>query len=532
MYYKNKRKKTSTDDNVFVLTLALETDVWQRDKLNTLFASCNKVKNALIRKELNKLNQLEQTREWKFIQSNLSILYDKKSKLKKGNSLSKEDTLKLNNLCKQRNALLKKYKLSKNSFEKDVSLIYKHFKSVHSAIAQKISYSVWSAFEDYLFNGGKHIHFSKYIDFLSIEGKSNLTGIRFVDGFVSYSTAKFKPIVIRVRFDKKDKYCYETQALQRPIHFCKLIRKWYEDGFHYFVQLVLGGYPPIKIDTDTGIPLHCIGTGNVGNDIGTQTLATVADTKVQINILAESVDNIEKELRIINRAMDLSRRSTNPDMFNADGTVKAKNELSPNLLHENGKRKWYKSKNYKRLSAKRRFLYRKQRELRIQQHCELANKLIELGDKHYIEKMSFKGLAKRSKNDLKSQKGKLKSKKRFGKSIANKAPATFVKIYEQKVKFCGGEFFYIDTFKVKASQYNHETKICKKKKLFQRWNTMQDGTKIQRDLYSAFLIQHTNETLDGFDQFSIEIDYPAFLEMHNQEIEHLKTKILPTSVGL
>ena len=55
----------------------------------------------------------------------------------------------------------------------------------------------------------------------------------------------------------------------------------------------------------------------------------------------------------------------------------------------------------------------------------------------------------------------------------------------------------------------------KKKKLFQRTDALEDGSRVQRDLYSAFLIQHTNETLDEFDVQLCKKDYANFLRMHN-----------------
>ena len=101
--------------------------------------------------------------------------------------------------------------------------------------------------------------------------------------------------------------------------------------------------------------------------------------------------------------------------------------------------------------------------------------------------MRFRALAKRAKETKTNHKGKFVSKKRFGKSICNKAPSLFVKTLERKVLNAGGSFKAVDTFSVKASQFNHLTETFTKKNLSKRWNTMPDGTKVQRDLYSAFL---------------------------------------------
>ena len=72
-----------------------------------------------------------------------------------------------------------------------------------------------------------------------------------------------------------------------------------------------------------------------------------------------------------------------------------------------------------------------------------------------VETMSFKGLQKRAKKTTKNEKDKINSKKRFGKSLANKAPAMFLTILDNKLRHQGTELHMIKTAEAKASQYNH-----------------------------------------------------------------------------
>ena len=65
----------------------------------------------------------------------------------------------------------------------------------------------------------------------------------------------------------------------------------------------------------------------------------------------------------------------------------------------------------------------KQADVRKYQHECLANYIISLGNNIFVEQMNFSGLQKRAKNTEKNNKGKFKRKKRFGKSLANRAPA-------------------------------------------------------------------------------------------------------------
>ena len=61
------RKKESTSDEVFCLTLPLRHCQWQRDRLDVVFQCCNNIKNALIAKELRALRALERKKKWKVL---------------------------------------------------------------------------------------------------------------------------------------------------------------------------------------------------------------------------------------------------------------------------------------------------------------------------------------------------------------------------------------------------------------------------------------------------------------------------------
>lgn len=156
---------------------------------------------------------------------------------------------------------------------------------------------------------------------------------------------------------------------------------------------------------------------------------------------------------------------------------------------------WNKSNHYIKYQNKLKELYRRQSDVRKYQHECLANKIISLGDNIYVEKMNFQGLAKRSTKTEKNKQGRYKRKKRFGKTIGNRAPSMLLGIIDRKLSYFGKNLIKIDTWSAKASQFNHFDGTYNKKKLSQRWNDF-NGVKVQRDMYSAFLIMNT-ETVDG-----------------------------------
>jgi hypothetical protein len=138
--------------------------------------------------------------------------------------------------------------------------------------------------------------------------------------------------------------------------------------------------------------------------------------------------------------------------------------------------------------------------------------------------MNYKGLQKRSKKTEKNDKGKFKKKKRFGKSLANKAPSSFLTILQNKLKAKGGLYYEINTREVKASQYNHLNREYNKKKLSQRWNYFvynNENIKVQRDIYSSYLIKNVNEDLKLVNDELCIKDFDNFLEFHNKEIIRL-----------
>jgi len=176
-----------------------------------------------------------------------------------------------------------------------------------------------------------------------------------------------------------------------------------------------------------------------------------------------------------------------------------------------------------------------------EKHNILANKIISKCNVIKVEKISYKGLQRKTKNTTINKKtGKFNKKKRFGKSLANKAPAMFLNIIKNKLTAKGGLYIEVNTKTTKCSQYNHLTNEYIKKELKERWNVFYYKNKkmyIQRDLYSSFLIKNTDLSGEKIDRNKCIEQFDNFLEMHNKEIEKLKqlkrknVKIL-SSIGI
>lgn len=300
-----------------------------------------------------------------------------------------------------------------------------------------------------------------------------------------------------------------SRTMQSEISYCRIIRKFVRNKYKFYVQVVFKGIPPTKFNKETGEIKHSLGEGDVGLDIGTSTIAISSKTDVKLLILADKVQNIEDKKRRLLRKMDRSRRATNPENYNEDGTIR-----------KQGSKKviWNKSNHYVKYQNQLKELYRKQTDVRKYQHECLANYIVSLGNNIYVEQMNFAGLQKKATKTEKNDSGKFKRKKRFGKSLANRAPAMLLTIINRKLTYYGLELIEINTFKAKASQFNHITGEYHKKSLSQRWNDL-NGIKIQRDLYSSFLIMNISDDLESFDIEKCNDRFDSFKMLHNIEIK-------------
>lgn len=472
----------------FIVQFPLKAEKYQEDILDKRFEIGRQIYNSLVNVTQKRYKEMIKTKNYRTLMSKLSG--DKK-----------KDKLIWNEI----NDIRKQYGMSKYSFYHDVKKIQHHFSNnIDSHTAQKIATNLWKAYDKFFYGSGENIHYKKYGNLNSLEGASNKQGIRFKDDTILWNGLKI-PVVI----DYNNQY--EYQALEADISYCGIVRKYVRNKYKYYVQIVFKGNPPVKADTETGEIKHCIGQGDVGIDIGTSTVAYSSSTDVKILELADKVQNIEDEKRRLLRKMDRSRRAMNPDNYNEDGTINKQG---------NKKVTWIKSNHYIQYQNELKELNRKQADVRKYQHECLANQIISLGDNVYVETMNFSGLAKKYTTTEKNEQGRFKRKKRFGKSIASRAPAMLLEIIDRKLSYYGKYLIKIDTWSAKESQFNHFDGTYRKKTLSQRWNDFND-VKVQRDLYSAFLIMNIASDLKSFDIDKCNERFENFYRLHNLEVDRL-----------
>lgn len=465
----------------YVLTLPLKTTVWQEHILEKRLNIGRNIYNACLG---------EAWRRYKYMTRNPQ--YWQAVRMEKG----KERNRLLNNFKEQ-------YGVRRFDLNMYVQNMGRKFKqNIGSQMAQNIAERAFSAVEKVMYGNGKTVRFCRAGELYSLEEKTNKTGFRY---FPEQQHVEWLGLTMWVLPKANDEYAHI--ALQDRIKYCRLLKKVIRGKNRYFVQFALEGFPPKKRNQN-----HSDDTEKrVGIDIGTSTIAVVSDTKVELTELAKGLATDEQEKRVLQRKLDRQRRANNPDKYNADGTINRSN-----------REKWVLSQNYLKTKRKLAELSRKIADKRKQKHNQYANFVLSLGLDVRVENMNYKGLQARAKKTEVSKKtGNFKRKKRFGKSLANRAPAMFLAILDNKLKAKGLELKRIDTAKVKASQFEHFTQTYVKKTLATRWNQFERGD-IQRDLYSAFLIMNTKDNLREVDVDRANETWNNFFNLHQQEIEHIK----------
>ena len=397
-----------------------------------------------------------------------------------------------------------KHNVTKSHLEQYVKIQQHMFsKNIDSQAAQKIALRVWKGTIAVLFGDGENLHYVREVH--SIEGKQAHTGIRYVNDGMEWNK-----LIVKCADISDNEWLVDAVAFG-VLKYCTVKRRMFNDGWHYYLQLTMGGIPPAKE--------HKTAEGRNGIDIGTSTAASVSDHGMILEKLAPESGRYNARINTIQQYMDRSRRQNNPDNYNANGTVKK------------GKRHWKKSKGYRKAERQLKAMHaRKAAYIRYCHEC-LANRILENGSEIITEEMNFKGLQKKSKakaeksKRTKNIKGKKvnmnKRKKRFGKSLNNKAPSELMEIIERKLSYSGRKIRYVDTWRYRASQYHHDTGEYRKPKLSERWKII-DGIHCQRDLYSAWLLKNAEPRLIQPDQELCKNTFSTFVNQQNTLISNMK----------
>ena len=422
------------------------------------------------------------------------------------------------------NTLVKSYGLTEGSlyaFIRPWQARNRHLVSSHQA--QEEASRVYAGVEKVLYGKGKDVHFKKSADIHTIASKS-WNGVQYFDplhtGYYKKSVSPVYPKEIfylnthfRVVIDWNDPYVRES--LDHPVRYVQIERKMFPSGWRYYVVLYLEGDAPVR---------HTFTDAVAGLDPGVSTEAAVFENSCELVELAPKCKDYNKKLARLTRQVERSMRMHNPDNYDPSGKIKK------------GRHKWKVTGTCRRRKRLLKATFRKKAAYTRQSHEELAGRFVKKANVFITEGMDFAALQKRSKKPPErrheasavtkkdgtvKQVCRFKKKKRFGSSIRDRAPSGFLSILQRKCRQQGGDLFYIDTRNVKASQYDHVTDSYKKVPLSCRMKTV-GGNRVQRDLYSAFLLKHVTQDNRTVDRDGCIADFEVFLQSQEKCINYIR----------
>ncbi len=420
--------------NTFIHELRLKTTPQKEKILNIIFELARYLYNAVLGEGLKRIKLIKESKKYAKAKKEKNYqLYNELNKFYDFSDYSMQSfAIKTKNKCNIKNHL-------------------------DTHVCQKIATRAYLAIDKFLKKKGGKPRFKTKNRFSSIEGKSNIAGLKFKDNKLYYKGLKLDVIL-----DEKDLYGIQKHALGKKVKFCRLIRKKIKNKNVFFVQLILEGEPLIKKKNRSKNAV-------VGMDIGLSTYAIIGDKISKLDAFCTNLEPYHLKQKNLQRKMDRSLRAMNKENYNEDGTIKKKN-LKP----------FKKSKKYLKNQNILTEVYRKLKAYRKRLHGKLANEVIKLGKHIRTEKLSFKAF-----------------QKIWGRAINFRAPSSFLNILSRKAENAGGKIEYINTRKTALSQICHNCGSKKKKELKTRWHKCECGIKAQRDLYSAFLAKYVkNDILD------------------------------------
>jgi putative transposase len=210
--------------------------------------------------------------------------------------------------------LWKKFDLTQRGIEKfgeecrDSCWIGEH---INSHDTQTTTLRAFRAVEQYVFGARGRPRFKRFGTLESIEAKGDAV-IRYRSN--PKPAVYYSGLVMPLLLDPKDKHGWQRDALSNPVKYVRILKREFKSKTRWYAQLVLEGTPPTKG--------RKIGDGEVGLDIGPSNIASFSLEKAELAQFCPTVEQPWKETRRVERALERSRRATNPDNFERNGTVK------------------------------------------------------------------------------------------------------------------------------------------------------------------------------------------------------------------
>lgn len=435
---------TRSSTSTFITEIPLTVDSSQEKELLSRFQAGRQLYNALLHEAMVRL---ELVRE--------SELYKQAKKLPKGKERDKVFS-----------EARKAYRYSDYELQAYATVVSNSAKwiadKIDSNTQQKLATRAFKASERVLFGRAKQVRFKVPNRFRSIEGKTNKQGIRWKEDLLIWGKLKLKGII-----DSSNLII--QHGLNSPIKYVRLLWRELNGKRRWYAQIICEGQPYQK-------PQNYVSDGLVGLDLNISNIAFVADNGAGLLPFAEGFPTFEREIQSLQRKMQRSQRVNNLDNYQSNFTAKkGRKTVTKKGKVKKGRRRWNKSKNYIKYSAKKRELERRKTAYAKSQNRKVVNEILRHGNQIKTENVSVKGW-----------------QKRYGKAIFGLSPGFVQSELKRKAESAGGSFIKFSCQKTALSQ-THLTGERIKKSLSERVHCDKSGFIMHRDLFSAYLARFVNQ---------------------------------------
>lgn len=237
------------------------------------------------------------------------------------------------------------------------------YQQLNSGELQVIASQAYKTLEKVLFYRIKSssIRFSSKYDFnVSYRNRVNTTGTRIIPsdrkGFAYrlyiHKSKTFVDIPTRAFNNHQQMSLLKSEKIK----YVQIIRKTIRGKHVYILQIICQGSPITKVKR---------GEGTMGIDPGISTVAYVSKKSLAlVDLVPKDVNQKEKLMRYLDRAIERSRRVNNPKCYNSNGTIKKGSKLK------------HRSNRQVRLQVRRIKSYRSLSEERKKIQGQLVNHLV------------------------------------------------------------------------------------------------------------------------------------------------------------